>query len=182
MTRIRLLNDEINAVDTEAKARKLVKVWMGAGHAAAIDQAGVRNCSLIAEWVIQYINVGVVDYEKLSISKPVALLSRGWPGAVQALPFRNGSRADVFYLTALAGSAGHELAVLREGATYGLFHAWHGQFHVFPRLNPQNMNPNIFGDGDATLQRIMDLLTQGDSVGGVKMPREWEVRTGWTVR
>jgi hypothetical protein len=181
MTRIRLLNDEINAVSTEEKARRLVKVWVSAAQARTVDQEGVRNCSLIAEWVIHYINVGVVDYEKLTGSDPVARLSTNWPGAVQLLPFRSGSRADVFYLTSLGGRADHELAVLREGATYGLFHAWEGHFHVFPRLN-QNMNPNIFGDGDATLQLIMKMLTQGGDVGGVPMPRQWEVRTGWMVR
>jgi hypothetical protein len=181
MTRIRLLNDEINAVDAEAKARRLVKVWVDAQHAHEIDTVGVRNCSLIADWVIHYINVGVVDYYKLTNSIPIAKVSSSGPGGVQSLPFRHGSRTDVFHLTAL-GDSDHEVAVLREGATYGLFQAWDGKFQVFPKLNPQNMNPNIFGDGDTVLHRIMNMLTQGDDVGGVTMPTQWHVRTGWMIR
>ncbi|MES2300128.1 MAG: hypothetical protein V4582_24045 [Pseudomonadota bacterium] len=147
MSRLRLLNDTINGITTEAGANTLVKKWLphqahDIDHGAFACAPGVRNCSLIAEFVLTYINMGIIEYGKLCSATPTTVAS-----PYTALAFTGGQDTDAMHVSI----GGHEMAILREGTLYAFYQAWEGRFHVFPRLNPGNASHNSFGDGDAAL-------------------------------
>lgn len=172
MSRLRLLNDKINAVATEAEANSLVKTWLphqanGIDHATAGCEAGVRNCSLIAEFVLTYINMSVIDYFKLCSSTAIMV-----PSPYTALPFSAGQDTDAMYVAI----GGHEMTILREGTLYAFYHAWEREFHLFPRLNPGGASHNAFGDGDVALQAMRAALT---AACGTK---SLEIRKGHSLR
>jgi hypothetical protein len=173
MSRVRILNDLINSIDSEAAANKLVKTWLphqahGIDHGSFGCKPGVQNCSLIAEFIITYINVGVVDYSRLLQSAPIEV-----PFPFAALPFSENSGTDAMH----AGAQGHEMAILREGNTYALFHAWEDDFHVFPRLNRRAVSFNVMGDGPVAVAEIGKMITivchQAVAI---------DVRKGWSIR
>jgi hypothetical protein len=156
MSRLRLLNDEINSIGKEADAIKLVKTWLP-HQAETIDngfmrtQPGVRNCALIAEFAITYLLQGKVNKNTLIFGDPTEVVK--WPYAT--LPLGSGDGAEGVML----GTDGHNMALLREGNTYALFQAWEGRFHVFPKLNPSGEHFNAFGDGKAAQAGIARVIT-----------------------
>lgn len=170
MSRLRLLVDTINGVSSEDEANKLVKKWLP-HQASGIDTggggvaAGVRNCSLIAEFVLTFINMGVMDYTKLLLSKPVEVKS-----PYDGLAVGEGDSTDAMHL----GALGHEMALVREGSTFGFFHAWEGKFHLFPKLNPNKESFNVFGDG--VMSEVKKALAKHCKSGGI------DVRNGASLR
>ena len=78
MAALTLLNDKINSITTVQEAKKLVKSWLphhDLDRASFGLEAGVRNCSLIAEFVVVSVKAGVVNYASLLGSKPVTVRS-----------------------------------------------------------------------------------------------------------
>lgn len=58
---------------------------------------------------------------------------------------------------------------MAEGNEYGLYQAWEGEFHVFPRLNDDWESHNIFGMGDDTIKLINDEVSHSLRKAG-RMP------------
>jgi len=172
MSRLRTLNDEINKITSEPDANKLVKAWLP-HQASGIDKGflacapGVRNCSLIAEFVLTYMNMGVIDFLKLSSSLSTGTTVKP---PYDNIPF-TGDRSDALYAELSTGGSGHSLALLREGTTYALYQAWEGQFHVFPKLNPGNESHNVFGEGDTALSDIRKMLSATCKTASLKVCR-----------
>src|SRR4051812_7537946 len=105
MSRLRLLNDTINAIATEAEANTLVKKWLphqanDIDHGALGCAPGVRNCSLIAEFVLTYINMGIIDYPKLCGAPATSV-----PSPYTALAFTGGQDTDAMHVAI----GGHEM-------------------------------------------------------------------------
>jgi hypothetical protein len=172
MSRLRLLNDLVNSIDSEDAANKLVKNWLphqahDIDHGSLGCKPGVRNCSLIAEFVITYINTGVVDYAELLQAAPIEVAP-----PFKALPFDADSGTDAMH----GGVQGHEMAILREGNTYALFHAWEDRFHVFPRLNDGSKSYNVMGDGAVAVRAIAKMI---EEICGEKT---LDIRKGWSIR
>jgi len=151
MSRLRQLNDVVTGTDSEGKAIALVKSVLP-NQAQDIDkpslgtEAGVRNCSLIAEFIVTYFTQGKVRYgEKIS--------GGGMPSM---------KKRPAFDLKSVSGDpmamvgefGGHNVAILRESNVYALYQAWEGQYHVFPRLNEDGESHNIFGSGEDTIALI----------------------------
>jgi hypothetical protein len=152
MSRLRQLNGEITAIDSEARAIALVKgvlpAMSGTIDSAALGEAGVRNCSLIAQFVITYFTRGKVDYGRLVLKKT------SWKETDKIRDFDLKAQLDQDPQALLCEFGGHNAAILREGNTYALYQAWDGEFHVFPRLNDDGESHNIFGNGDETILLI----------------------------
>lgn len=150
MSRLRQLNDVVTGTDSEGKAIALVKSVLP-NQASGIDtptlgtEAGVRNCSLIAEFIVTYFTQGKVRYgDKIA--------SSGMPKNNRPAFDLKGISGDPMAMVGEFG--GHNVAILREGNVYALYQAWEGQFHVFPKLNEDGESHNIFGTGDDTIALI----------------------------
>ena len=151
MSRLRELNDCIVRVTSTEEANKLVKNWLPK-QAEFIDkpslgtEAGVRNCSLIAEFVIAFYSYQKVRYGERIIG------GDSKPAKATAFDLRRHLTGDPQAFVGEFG--GHNIAVIREGDLYGLYQAWEGKFHVFPKLNEDGDSHNIFAAGDDTVTRI----------------------------
>lgn len=150
MSRLRQLNDVVTGTDTEAKAIALVKSVLP-NQAQDVDkpslgtEAGVRNCSLIAEFIVTYFTQGKVRYSDRIVG--------GMPSVKKKAAFDLKSvGGDPMAMVGEFG--GHNVAILREGNVYALYQAWEGEYHVFPRLNEGSESHNIFGMGDDTIALI----------------------------
>ncbi len=55
---------------------------------------------------------------------------------------------------------GHEFTIVNESGHYALFQAWAGEFDLFPKLNGNDADHNVIGQGDATLRLIMEQLAR----------------------
>lgn len=152
MSRLRQLNDLVTGIDSEAKAIALVKSVLPNMtemiDSSAFGEAGVRNCSLIAQFIITYFTRGKVDYGKM-------VLSATQPNeTAKAVDFDLKSYLKKDPQALLCEFGGHNLAIVREGNLYGLYQAWDRKYHVFPRLNDDGESHNIFGSGDDTIALI----------------------------
>lgn len=151
MSRLRELNDCIVRVTSTEEANKLVKTWLPK-QAEFIDkpsfgtEAGVRNCSLIAEFVIAFYSYQKVRYGERIIG------GDSKPPKAAAFDLSNHLTKDPMAFVGEFG--GHNIALVREGDLYGLYQAWEGKFHVFPRLNGDGESHNIFGTGGDTVTLI----------------------------
>lgn len=173
MTRLEKLNETVVAVDSGAKAVKLVKETLP-HQAEEIDKGGlaepgVRNCSLIAEFIIMYyLHDKKVDYGKRLTGK-----SDGKPIKPGQFDFGKSATGDphVFY----GGLGGHDIALIREGDLYALYQAWEGKYQVFPRLNDDDESHNIFGSGDETIELINNEVARLERVTktGIDLKQMW---------
>lgn len=151
MARLQELNDRIVRVTSTDEANKLVKTFLPK-QAESIDkptfgtEAGVRNCSLIAEFIIAFYSNQQVRYGERVIGRDSK------PAKAGAFDLRTLLKHDPLAFVGEFG--GHNIAVLREGGLYGLYQAWEGKFHVFPKLNDDGESHNIFGAGDDTITLI----------------------------
>jgi hypothetical protein len=151
MSRLRQLNVLITSIDKEEKANALVKGVLP-NQAAGIDspmlgtEAGVRNCSLIAEFVVTYFTYGKVRYSDRIIGS-AHNIKKG-----STFDFKKHLTGDPQAMVGELG--GHNIALVREGNLYALYQAWEGRYHVFPRLNEDGESHNIFGTGDDTVSLI----------------------------
>jgi hypothetical protein len=153
MSRLRELNETVTSVDSEAKAAELITIWTPE-QAKFLDgqgtgvQAGVRNCSLIASFIVAFYTFRKVKYGAFVTGdgKP--------PKKAETFDLRKVLTKDPQVTVVMAG--GHDFAIVREGNLYGLYQAWEGKFHVFPKLNEDDESHNIFGMGDDTIKLIND--------------------------
>ncbi|HKE94312.1 MAG TPA: hypothetical protein VKB34_08420 [Povalibacter sp.] len=152
MSRLRQLNDLVTSVDSEAKAITIVKgVLPTMGEvidSSALGSSGVRNCSLIAQFIITYFTRGEVNYTQLVHTQT------GWKETDKAVDFDLKKRLTKDPQAMLCEFGGHNAAILREGSTYALYQAWDNEYHVFPKLNDDGESHNIFGTGDETIALI----------------------------
>jgi hypothetical protein len=152
MSRLRELNDCIIRVTSAEEASKLVKTWLP-HQANGIDkpevgtEAGVRNCSLIAEFIVAFYSYRKAKYELESLKRTNAK-----PIPVGQFDLKKRLSSDPQLLLVELG--GHNLTIIREGSDYGLYQAWDGEYHVFPKLNDDSESHNIFGAGDDTVRLI----------------------------
>jgi hypothetical protein len=155
MSKLHMLNALIDKIGSEADANQLVKSILP-HHAPTIDEpfmgteAGVRNCSLIAEFAFTYVSPGRINYEAIQAAKPFAVLKPPY----DKLPFKGESGVEALHLQ----MSGHEMALLRDDKTVALYQAWEKRFHVFPKLNPSGEAFNVFGDGEAARYAISKML------------------------
>ncbi len=151
MSRLRQLNDLITGIDSEPKAKALVKSVLP-NQAAGIDspmlgtEAGVRNCSLIAEFVVTYFTYGKVRYSDRIIGSSTSVKKNGPFDVKKALTGDSQAAVGEF--------GGHNIALVKDGNLFALYQAWEGKYHVFPRLNDDGESHNIFGTGDETASLI----------------------------
>jgi hypothetical protein len=152
MSRLRELNETVTSIDSEAKAIELIKVWTPEqakfldGRATGVE-AGVRNCSLIASFIVAF-------YTHRSVKYGAFAASDGKPRKLETFDLKKVLTKDPQVTVVMAG--GHDFAIVREGNLYGLYQAWEGKFHVFPKLNEDDESHNIFGMGDDTIKLIND--------------------------
>ncbi|HEX3842987.1 MAG TPA: hypothetical protein VHV80_01395 [Steroidobacteraceae bacterium] len=152
MARLRELNDCIIRVTSTEEANKLVKTWLP-NQAKGIDspevgtEAGVRNCSLIAEFIVAFYSYRKAQYDLTSLKRTNA---KPIPLGQFDLKKRLSTDPQLF----LVELGGHNLTIIREGSDYGLYQAWDGEYHVFPKLNDDGESHNIFGTGDDTVRLI----------------------------
>ena len=152
MGRLRELNETVTSVDSEAKAVELIKIWTPE-QAKFLDgrgtrvEAGVRNCSLIASFIVAF-------YTHRSVKYGAFAASDGKPRKLETFDLKKVLTKDPQVTVVMAG--GHDFAIVREGNLYGLYQAWEGKFHVFPKLNEDDESHNIFGMGDDTIKLIND--------------------------
>ena len=154
MSRLKELNDLINGIASEKDAMALVgktcpnqvEDMSKASYGVA---AGVKNCALIAEFIITYYTRGKCDYNKLVMSN-----TKFDPKAPKIVEFSLKGMLSKDPQVMLCEFGGHNATIIREGKTYALFQAWDGEYHVFPKLNPAGKSYNIFGTGDATIELI----------------------------
>jgi hypothetical protein len=174
MSRLQALIQKIDNIATPADAAREVEAWLPhakeqlTGFMGASE--GTKNCSLMAEWTATCYKVGVVSPWLSVMTKPALSTLNG---GNRKLPF---DKSEVLYLANNSTKAGsHELIVIRDGTSYGLFHAWDGKFELFPRLNG-GRNYNVSGTGDAGLEEILKKLTGGWTImDGCSMGTEWKV-------
>ena len=153
MGRLRELNEAVNKVASESEAAKLIATWLPE-QAAHLDgkstgtQAGTRNCSLIAQFIVAFYSRKSGAQYKAGVTRP--------QGAQKCETFslKKYASKNPGVLVVMAG--GHDFAIVCEGNEYGLYQAWEGQFHVFPKLNDDSESHNIFGMGDDTIKLIND--------------------------
>src|SRR5215471_15372359 len=118
MSRIRLLNDQINTISKEADAIKFV-LSVVPHHKPTVEgvfmntQAGLRNCALIAEFAVTFLLGDKTKTKSLIYGEPTEKVE--WP--YDPLPLGTGKGAEGVML----GADGHNMALLREGDTYALF-------------------------------------------------------------
>ncbi|HEY4366773.1 MAG TPA: hypothetical protein VGN07_06020 [Steroidobacteraceae bacterium] len=152
MSRLRQLNDLVTGIDSEAKGIALVKSVLPnmteVIDSSAFGEAGVRNCSIAAQFIITYFTRGKVDYSKL-VNSATQLNE-----TAKAVDFDLKGYLKKDPQALLCEFGGHNIAILREGNLYGLYQAWDGKYHVFPRLNEDGESHNIFGAGDDTVALI----------------------------
>lgn len=182
MSTLQTMIAEINGVSTTDQAVDLVKKWMPDTAADVLTgfmstSLGTKNCSLMAEWVATRYRVGIVDWA--AVTKRANVLSRsGITATNRTLPFTT-EACDVFYVSAGGGTVnqgGHELIVIRDGSDYGLFHAWDGEFELFPKLN-DNRGYNVVGAGENGKTLVLNALTSGwTPKAGCEMATVWDVK------
>jgi hypothetical protein len=153
MSRLRQLNDLIVGVDSEAKAIALVKSVLPnmseVIDSPAYGEAGVRNCSLIAQFVLTFFKRGDLNYTKLLMDNTSKQES-----VKKASDFNLKSYAKGDSTALLCEFGDHNAAIVCEGNLYGLYQADDGVFHVFPKLNDDGESHHIFGSGDDTVSLI----------------------------
>ena len=152
MGRLRELNDSIIRVTSTDEANKLVKTWLphqakGIDNPEVGTEAGVRNCSLIAEFIVAYYSYRKAKYDLESLKRTSA---KPIPRGQFDLKKRLSTDPELL----LVELGGHNRTIIREGGDYGLYQAWDGEYHVFPRLNGDGESHNIFGTGDDTVRLI----------------------------
>lgn len=145
MGRLRELNDAIVRVTEEKEARALVATWQPdqeeAFEGGVGVEKGVRNCSLAAMFCVAFYKRN----PRLPWGKQAAYVNY----AFDLKKFVNGGSACLLLV-----AEQHNMAVIAEGNEYGLYQAWEGQYHVFPRLNEDDESHNIFGMGEDTIRLI----------------------------
>ncbi|MGH8296195.1 MAG: hypothetical protein ACRETZ_11980 [Steroidobacteraceae bacterium] len=152
MSRLRELNSCIISVASTDEANKLVKTWLP-HQANGIDnpefgtEAGVRNCSLIAEFIVAFYSYRKAKYDLES-------LKRAGTKPMPQGQFDLKTRLSTDPQLLLVELGGHNLTIISEGGAYGLYQAWDGEYHVFPKLNDDGKSHNIFGAGADTIRLI----------------------------
>lgn len=154
MSRVWQLYGEIMDVTSEAEAIRLVGGQLQDRQDELSSPPGVKNCQIIQEFAIAYLSRGKAKYYDLIRvnafnNKAIA------PNEVNDVEEKL-AKAESVVLACFLG--GHDFTIVREGSAYALFQAWEDQFHVFPKLNPNDANHNIIGHGPATLRLINEQL------------------------
>ncbi|HEY6643379.1 hypothetical protein [Povalibacter sp.] len=152
MSRLRQLNDLITSIASEAKAIETVKSVLPNSREMTDNpgygEPGVRNCAIIAEFVITFLKRGNVNYRQL-VNSNTKMAAPKKSGNFDLKSYIKGDTTAL-----LCEFGGHNAAILQEGNAYGLYQADDGVFHVFPRLNDDGESHNIFGTGDDTVSLI----------------------------